>query len=51
LANLGYFTPNFNAMMNAEMRRFRERPPELQPAIDALEVFLVRPYVRRLAQR
>jgi hypothetical protein len=46
-----YFAPHFNVMMNAEMRRFRERPPELQPAIDALEVFLVRPYVRRLAQR
>lgn len=28
-----YFTPHFNAMMNAEMRRFRERPPELQPTM------------------
>ena len=28
--------------MNTEMRRFRERPPESQSAIDALEVFLVR---------
>ena len=42
-----YFAPNFNAMMNAEMRRFRERPPELQPAIDALEAFLVRTFLRR----
>ena len=43
----GYFAPKFNAMMNAEMRRFRERPPELQPAIDAVEVFLVRLFRRR----
>ena len=34
-------------MMNAEMRRFRERPPELQPAIDALEVFLAQLFLRR----
>ena len=34
-------------MMNAEMRRFRERPPEVQPTIDALEVFLVRVFLRR----
>ena len=40
-------SPNFNAMLNAEMRRFRERPPELQPAIDALEVSLVRVFLRR----
>ena len=37
-----YFAPHFNAMMSAELRRFRERPPELHPTIDALEVFLVR---------
>lgn len=42
-----YFAPHFKAMMNAEMRRFRERPPELQPAMDALEVFLVRTFLRR----
>src|SRR5580765_8401394 len=42
-----YFAPDFNAMMNAEMRRFRERPPELQPTIDALEAFLVRLFLRR----
>ena len=29
------------------MRRFRERPPELQPTMDALEVFLVRLFLRR----
>ena len=34
-------------MMIAEMRRLRERPPELQPAIDALEAFLVRTFLRR----
>jgi len=33
-------------MMIAEMRRLRERPPELQPAIDALEAFLVRTFLR-----
>ena len=35
------------AMMTAEMRRFKERPPELQPTIDRLEVFLVRLFLRR----
>ena len=43
----GYFAPHFNVMMDAEMRRFRERPPELQPAIDAHEAFLVRTFLRR----
>jgi len=42
-----YFSPNFNAMMNAEMRRFRERPPEIVPAIDGLEAYLVRTFLRR----
>jgi hypothetical protein len=42
-----YFAPHFNAMMKAELRRFRERPPELQPAIDALEAHLVRVFLRR----
>ncbi len=42
-----YFAPHFNAMTNTEMRRFRERPPELQPTIDALEVFLVLLFLRR----
>lgn len=42
-----YFAPQFNAMMSAELRRFRERPPELQPSIDGLEAFLVRTFLRR----
>ena len=42
-----YFTPHGNAMMDAELRRFNERPPELKPAIDALEAFLVRTFLRR----
>jgi hypothetical protein len=44
-----YFTPHANAMMNAELRRFNERPPELvkPAAIDALEAFLVRTFLRR----
>ena len=42
-----YFSPNFNAMMNAEMRRFRERPPEIEPAIDGIEAYLVRTFLRR----
>ncbi len=41
------YAPNFNAMMNAEMRRFRERRPEIAPSIDALEGFLVRVFLRR----
>jgi len=42
-----YFAPHFNTMMSAELRRFRERPPELEPSIDALEAFLVRLFLRR----
>ena len=42
-----YFTPHFNSMMDAELRRFNEAPPELQPTIDALESFLVRLFLRR----
>src|SRR4029077_10813947 len=42
-----YFAPHFNATMSAELRRFRERPPELQPNLDALEAFLVRLFLRR----
>ena len=42
-----YFAPNFNAMMNAEMRRFRERPPELQPMLDGAEAYLVQLFLRR----
>ena len=46
-----YFAPHFNAMMKAELRRFRERPPELQPAIDALEAHLVPHLVRVFLRR
>ena len=42
-----YFAPHFNVMMNAEMRRFRERPPEIEPAIDGIEAYLVRTFLRR----
>ena len=48
-----YFNPHFKLMMNAELRRFSERPPELQPhlakppAIDAVEAFLVCLFLRR----
>ena len=48
-----YFNPHFKLMMNAELRRYSERPPELQPhlakppAIDAAEAFLVRLFLRR----
>src|SRR4030095_16540399 len=42
-----YFASHFNAMISAELRRFRERPPELQPVMDALEAFLVRAFLRR----
>ena len=37
----------FNVMMKAEMRRFRERPPELEPTIDAVEAFLLAIFLRR----
>jgi hypothetical protein len=42
-----YFNPNLKVMMNAEIRRFSERPPELLPAIDSVEAFLVRLFLRR----
>jgi hypothetical protein len=38
---------SFKQMMNAELRRFRERPPELRPTIEAAEAFLVRLFLRR----
>ena len=43
------FSPHqpFKQMMNAEMRRYTERSPELQPAIDAIEAFLVQLFLRR----
>jgi hypothetical protein len=45
-----YFTPHGNAMMDAELRRFSERPPELlatPPAIDGSERFLLLVFLRR----
>ena len=33
--------------MDAELRRYSERPPELQPAIDAAEAFLLAVFLRR----
>ena len=42
-----YFSPHFKLMMNAELRRYSERAPELQPAINAAEAFLVRLFLRR----
>jgi hypothetical protein len=40
------FTP-FKMMMDAELRRYRERAPELQPTIDAAEAFLLAIFLRR----
>ena len=40
------FSP-FKQMMDAELRRYSERPPELQPAIDAAEAFLLTVFLRR----
>ena len=34
-------------MMSAELRRYSERPPELGPAIDAAEAFLLAVFLRR----
>jgi hypothetical protein len=39
--------PSFKQMMDAELRRYSERPPELQPAIDAVEAFLLAVFLRR----
>jgi hypothetical protein len=43
------FSPHapFKVMIGAELRRFSERPPELAPAIDELESFLARLFLRR----
>jgi len=43
------FTPHasFKLMMDAELRRYSERPPEVQPAIDAVEAFLLAVFLRR----
>ena len=46
-----YFSPHGNAMTDAELRRFSERPPELlttpPPAVDGLERFLLLVFLRR----
>ena len=41
-----YFTPR-KSPLDAELRRYSERPLELQPAIDALEAFLLAVFLRR----
>lgn len=47
------FDPHFKLMTNTELRRFGEKPLEFgphlatPPAIDAIEAFLVRLYLRR----
>jgi hypothetical protein len=43
------FSPHasFKQMMAAELRRYSERPPELQPTIDAIEGFLLAVFLRR----
>ena len=41
-----YFTPH-KSPLDAELRRYSERPPELQPAIDAAEAFLLAVFLRR----
>jgi hypothetical protein len=40
------FSP-FKQTMDAELRRDSERPPELQPTIDAVEAFLLAVFLRR----
>ena len=48
-----YFNPHYKVMAAAELTRISETPPELQPhlatppAIDAVEAFLVRLFLRR----
>ena len=41
-----YFTPH-KPLPDAALRRDSERPPELQPAIDAAEAFLLAVFLRR----
>ena len=41
-----YSTPH-KSPLDAELRRQSERPPELQPAIDAAEAFLLAVFLRR----
>ena len=44
--NARAFSP-FKQMIDAELRRYSERPPELQPTIDAAEAFLLTVFLRR----
>ena len=41
-----YFTPHSHPL-DAELRRYSERPPELAPAIDVAEAFLLAVFLRR----
>jgi hypothetical protein len=41
-----YFTPHRHSL-DAELRRYSERPPESQPAFDAAEAFLLAVFLRR----
>ena len=41
-----YFTPHASPL-DAALRRYNERPPELQPTIDAAESFLLAVFLRR----
>ena len=44
--NVRRFTLHMSPL-DAELRRYSERPPELQPAIDAAEAFLLAVFLRR----
>ena len=41
-----YFTPHIHPL-DAALRRYNERPPEMLPSIDAAEVFLLAVFLRR----
>jgi hypothetical protein len=41
-----YFTPH-RSPLDTAIRRYNERPPELQPAIDTAEAFLLAVFLRR----
>ena len=45
--NARSFSPHYKLMTNAELRRYDERPPEQQPAIDAIETFLLAVFLWR----
>ena len=40
------FTPH-RSPLDAELRRYSERPPELGPVVDATETFLLAVFLRR----